>query len=44
MPFFGGLKAVAYSDTINAIGLFLGGLLVPILALWNIGMVTSGEA
>ena len=34
---FGGLKAVAYSDTINAIGLFLGGLLVPILALWNIG-------
>jgi len=33
----GGLKAVAYSDTINGIGLFIGGLLVPILALWNIG-------
>ena len=34
---FGGLKAVAYSDTINGIGLLLGGLLVPILALWDIG-------
>lgn len=34
---FGGLKAVAYSDTINGIGLLLGGLLVPILALYNIG-------
>jgi len=34
---FGGLKAVAYSDTINGIGLFIGGLLVPILALWDIG-------
>ena len=34
---FGGLKAVAYSDSINAIGLFIGGLLVPLLALWDIG-------
>ncbi|NRB63238.1 MAG: solute:sodium symporter family transporter [Saprospiraceae bacterium] len=34
---FGGLKAVAYSDTINGVGLFLGGLLVPILAFWDIG-------
>lgn len=34
---FGGLKAVAYSDSINAIGLFAGGLLVPLLALWDIG-------
>ncbi|MDF9799920.1 SSS family solute:Na+ symporter [Catalinimonas alkaloidigena] len=34
---FGGLKAVAYSDTINGIGLFIGGLAVPILALWDIG-------
>ncbi|MFY0652807.1 MAG: solute:sodium symporter family transporter [Cyclobacteriaceae bacterium] len=34
---FGGLKAVAYSDTINGIGLLAGGLLVPILALWDIG-------
>lgn len=34
---FGGLKAVAYSDTINGIGLLLGGLLIPILALMSIG-------
>lgn len=33
----GGLKAVAYSDMINAIGLMIGGLLVPIFALWDIG-------
>ena len=34
---FGGLKAVAFSDTINGIGLLLGGLLIPILALMAIG-------
>jgi SSS family solute:Na+ symporter len=34
---FGGLKAVALSDSINAIGLLIGGLMVPILALWDIG-------
>jgi SSS family solute:Na+ symporter len=34
---FGGLKAVAYSDTINGIGLLIGGLLVPVLALFEIG-------
>jgi SSS family solute:Na+ symporter len=34
---FGGLKAVAYSDTINGIGLFIGGLAVPVLALLDIG-------
>ena len=34
---FGGLKAVAYSDTINGYGLLIGGLLVPIFALWHIG-------
>ncbi len=34
---FGGLKAVAYSDTINGVGLLAGGILVPILALWDIG-------
>lgn len=33
----GGLKAVAYSDMINAIGLMIGGLMVPIFALWDIG-------
>lgn len=34
---FGGLKAVAFSDSINAIGLIIGGLMVPVLALWDIG-------
>ena len=34
---FGGLKAVAYSDTFNGVGLIIGGLLVPILALLAIG-------
>ncbi|MEQ9102412.1 MAG: solute:sodium symporter family transporter [Imperialibacter sp.] len=34
---FGGLKAVAFSDTINGIGLFAGGLLVLGFALWDIG-------
>ncbi|MCB0283842.1 MAG: solute:sodium symporter family transporter [Calditrichaeota bacterium] len=34
---FGGLKAVAYSDMLNGIGLLIGGLLIPVLALWQIG-------
>lgn len=34
---FGGLKAVAVSDTINGYGLLIGGLAVPFLALWAIG-------
>lgn len=34
---FGGLKAVAVSDTVNGYGLLIGGLLVPALALYNIG-------
>ncbi len=34
---FGGLKAVAVSDTINGIGLITGGLLVPIFGLVYIG-------
>ena len=34
---FGGLKAVAISDTINGIGFLLAGLLVPILGLALIG-------
>ena len=34
---FGGLKAVAVSDTINGYGLLLGGLLIPLLALISIG-------
>jgi len=34
---FGGLKMVAYTDTINGFGLLIAGLLVPIFALWDIG-------
>ena len=34
---FGGLKAVAVSDTINAVGLLIGGLLIPIFGLLVIG-------
>ena len=34
---FGGLKAVAVSDTINGYGLLIGGILVPIIALFSIG-------
>ena len=34
---FGGLKAVAVSDTVNAIGLLIGGLMIPIFGLWAIG-------
>lgn len=34
---FGGLKAVAISDTINAIGLLLGGVLIPYFGLRIIG-------
>ncbi|MCG8327679.1 MAG: solute:sodium symporter family transporter [Chitinophagales bacterium] len=34
---FGGLKAVAVSDTINAIGLLIGGLMIPVFGLMMIG-------
>ena len=34
---FGGLKAVAVSDTLNGYGLLIGGLAIPFLALVNIG-------
>jgi SSS family solute:Na+ symporter len=34
---FGGLKMVAYTDTINGYGLLIAGLLVPVIALWSIG-------
>tara|TARA_R110002020_G_scaffold63170_3_gene168851 strand:+ start:19510 stop:21165 length:1656 start_codon:yes stop_codon:yes gene_type:complete len=34
---FGGLKAVAVSDSINAIGLLLGGIMIPIFGLITIG-------
>lgn len=34
---FGGLKAVAFSDTINGVGLLIAGILVPVIALVSIG-------
>ncbi|MDH3492184.1 MAG: solute:sodium symporter family transporter [Acidobacteriota bacterium] len=34
---FGGLKAVAVSDTINAVGLLIGGMLIPIFGLIAVG-------
>lgn len=34
---FGGLKAVAVSDSINAIGLLIGGILIPVFGLSMIG-------
>ncbi len=34
---FGGLKAVAVSDTINAVGLIIGGVLIPVFGLIEIG-------
>ena len=34
---FGGLKAVAVSDTINAVGLIIGGLMIPVFGLMAIG-------
>ena len=34
---FGGLKAVAISDSINAIGLLIGGILIPIFGLMMLG-------
>ena len=41
---FGGLKAVAISDTINGVGLLIAALLVPIVALYQLGGgdITSG--
>src|SRR5690606_227860 len=41
---FGGLKAVAVSDTVNAIGLLIGGLMIPVFGLMAIGdgSVTEG--
>ena len=34
---FGGLKAVAVSDTVNAIGLLIGGLMIPFFGLSYVG-------
>ena len=40
---FGGLKAVAVSDLINAIGLLIGGLLIPVFGLLLIGDDSIGD-
>ncbi len=40
---FGGLKAVAVSDSINAIGLLIGGLFIPVFGLMYIGDGNVGE-
>jgi SSS family solute:Na+ symporter len=40
---FGGLKAVAVSDLINAIGLLIGGLLIPFFGLMAIGDGTISD-
>jgi SSS family solute:Na+ symporter len=34
---FGGLKAVAISDSVNAVGLLIGGIMIPIFGLMYIG-------
>ena len=34
---FGGLKAVAVSDTINAVGLLIGGIMIPVFGLSLVG-------
>ena len=39
---FGGLKAVAYSDTINGVGLLIGGFAVPILGMIALGKLDGG--
>lgn len=40
---FGGLKAVAVSDTINGVGLIIGGLMIPFLGLALLGKETGGS-
>lgn len=39
---FGGLKAVAISDSINGIALIIGGFAVPILGFWFLGSLSGG--
>ena len=40
---FGGLKAVAVSDTINGIGLIIGGLMIPFLGFAALSTATGGH-
>ena len=39
---FGGLKAVAVSDTVNGIGLLIGGFMIPFFALAVLGSASGG--
>lgn len=39
---FGGLKAVAVSDTVNGVGLLIGGFMVPVLGLVALGALDGG--
>lgn len=41
---FGGLKAVAVSDSINAIGLLIGGLAIPLFGLYAISNANGGDS
>ncbi len=40
---FGGLKAVAVSDTINGVGLLIAGFLIPFIALFVLGKEVGGS-
>ena len=40
---FGGLKAVAVSDTINGVGLLIGGLMIPFLGFAALSAATGGH-
>jgi SSS family solute:Na+ symporter len=40
---FGGLKAVAISDSVNAVGLLIGGIMIPIFGLMYIGDGSVGQ-
>lgn len=40
---FGGLKAVAVSDTINGVGLIIGGLMIPFLGFAALSAATGGD-
>lgn len=40
---FGGLKAVAVSDTINGVGLIIGGLMIPFLGFMALSQATGGS-
>lgn len=40
---FGGLKAVAVSDTVNGVGLLIGGFMIPFFALNVLGKATGSD-